>query len=801
MNDQTPPLGLGDPEIFDRRNEPGRRIKSSTDAIEQREIKAGVLRQQLNPIRRHLGTLTAAQRRAFFVKLQHSGPISLTGTGLKRFSPISDNVTLAVATDSLERFDDKLTRYGNAPLANEVIPESALVGRLVEIAVGTPLDRVSDEIFESFSELASRDWLTIEIELVSLQAGPVQRRNEIANGLNRLTDFLGRGIHGTIYEHEEDKGACRAMIGCTGEAFRTLVQDRDWQTLISWFELPPAFETFHHTLRNFQVADLGGFIPPNTDNVVCVVDSGVLPENAFLNPIARRDLMRSFLKDRADDIVDEHGHGSGVASLVSYYALNLAAGAEQTAKCWIASARILDENNELKDRLLSVVLEEVVETFSSIGIKIFNLSVNIFNRPWNPSTRRIHPKRSWTARTIDRLSRERDVLFILSVGNLTMATVGTLIADAPYPQHFSRDYCSILDPGQAALAISVGSLAASTQIVGVAGQITAIAERDQPSPFTRIGPGIRGEHKPELVEYGGNLAFDHDLTRVRENAGGNVVMATNSLNPAITTSFGTSFAAPRVTYHAAQIADDLRLIGVNSTGPLLRAFLISSAEYPQSESFVDAIHSLRPDVDYRDVVGYGVPDAFRATYCDDFDVVMYYQGALTKDKVALFDIPVPELLIETGRGPKRLSITVCFNPEVHNRGFGEYFGSTMQWRLFRGDVDREAIIEQISRPLEDEENGPAPEPPRVRLDLSGAHGLQRRSRGTAQYDAISWDLHGAEFSRNHYTLAVTTFEKWQRANPAPVPYAVVVRLEEQSRRVAIYDSVAIALEPQIEVRG
>ena len=38
----------------------------------------------------------------------------------------------------------------------------------------------------------------------------------------------------------------------------------------------------------------------------------------------------------------------------------------------------------------------------------------------------------------------------------------------------------------------------------------AIAEQKQPSPFTRCGPGIGKEIKPELVELGGNYLIDEN---------------------------------------------------------------------------------------------------------------------------------------------------------------------------------------------------------------------------------------------------------------------------------------------------
>jgi hypothetical protein len=809
MNDEAPPLGLGDPAIFDRRPEARKAIVSTPEAIAARSQKAATLQAQLIPVKRHFQRLTVAQRRAFFVKLRHKGPISLVGTGLKLISPVSDTVTLATPESALDKLDTKISAYGAKPIKNGVIPEQALIGRLEDISIGSPLDRLSEEIHASFNEYVTKAWIVVELELTSIHRGKNQRRADIAEKLLHINRFLGPGMRGSMYEHEEDNGSCRAIIGCTGEALRTLVLDDEWQTVINWFELPPQFETFHQTLQNFSVNNIEPIAAPAGNNVVCVVDSGVLAGNPFLRPITRADLQKSFLKNRAADIHDQHGHGSGVASLASYYALNIANGASNQGRFWIASARILDENNELKDRLLSAVLEEVVAAFQPIGIKIFNLSVNVVNRPWNASTRRLHPKRSWVARTIDRLVRKYDVVFVVSSGNLAIDTVKSLHAGKPYPSYFSHDTCSILDPAQAALAITVGSLAATTQLVGPVGQMTAIAEKDQPSPFTRIGPGIRREFKPEVVEYGGNLAFDHSLSIVRQNPGCNIVVASGTLSPSITTSFGSSFSTPKVTWQLARLLEDLQSLHIEPHSVLLRALIVSSAQYPQSHACREVIEALPENVDFRNILGYGVPDAYRGTFCDDYTVTMFYQGTLASNKVALFDIPVPEILVSAGRAPKSISITLAFDPEVHNRGFGDYFGSTMQWRLFRGDVDKAMVVNQMSRPdddaneeLDDDDKAEisVKGQRRERLDLSNsANGITARSRGSVQHDYFRWDDHREEYSQNHYTLAITSFEKWQRRQPGPVRYAVVVRIEEHSRQVPIYDAIALVLEPAVEV--
>ena len=70
-----------------------------------------------------------------------------------------------------------------------------------------------------------------------------------------------------------------------------------------------------------------------------------------------------------------------------------------------------------------------------------------------------------------------------------------------------------------------------------------------------------------------------------------------------------------------------------------------------------------------------------------------------------------------------------------------------------------------------------------------ALGVRARSKGTIQHDYHLWTRHSRNYSKGHYRLAIAAFEKWQRQSPPPVPYAVVVRIEDLSRSVPVYTEV------------
>ena len=172
-----------------------------------------------------------------------------------------------------------------------------------------------------------------EIEILSLFSGRNQQRDEINQILSDLRSVFANGIHGTLFEHEEREGVCRAVIRCTGGMFQRLVEDDRWQRRISWFEPKPEFETFQTVRKNFNVQELEIITAPHEQApIICIIDSGVSSGNPFLEPVTKDEMLKSFLKHSPDNPYDENGHGSGVASLAAYYALDLNKGASNSGK-------------------------------------------------------------------------------------------------------------------------------------------------------------------------------------------------------------------------------------------------------------------------------------------------------------------------------------------------------------------------------------------------------------------------------------------------------------------------------------
>ena len=230
----------------------------------------------------------------------------------------------------------------------------------------------------------------------------------------------------------------------------------------------------------------------------------------------------------------------------------------------------------------------------------------------------------------------------------------------------------------------------------------------------------------------------------------------------------------------------------------ITAFPINYLKVYRCQEALERLRSQAPTC-WRCTAGYGIPDHARAASCDRHSVVLFYQGDLEQDQVVYFDIPVPLCLTECNHGVRRLTVTVAYSPDVQRQGLQRYLGTEVKWRLFRGDVDREAIVSFMSSEGGDDDSTAGSENPG---ELSGEYKIRLRSKGTVQHDVFEWHEHRASFSASNYTLAIASYEKWKRTRAEPVPYAVVVRLEDRSLTAPVYSEVArVIARAQVQIRA
>ncbi len=239
MNNEFPPKSLAEPTYQDRRPEKPRRQPLAPEVLARRGEIARVLGVKVDGLNKLLNRLTNEQRKAIFFKVTHDGPINLSGTGLKALVDRSENVTLVVPKeDNLDAFTQKIKQFETeVPKGPGFLPGQDFA-RIEDIQRGDPKDRLSDELLADYESIIKTKQPTFicEIELLSLAQGKKQQSTEIAEMLEELNGAFASGVHGTLFEHEQSAGVCRAVIRCSGAMFKRLVEEDHWQRRIAWFE-------------------------------------------------------------------------------------------------------------------------------------------------------------------------------------------------------------------------------------------------------------------------------------------------------------------------------------------------------------------------------------------------------------------------------------------------------------------------------------------------------------------------------------------------------------------------------------
>lgn len=398
---------------------------------------------------------------------------------------------------------------------------------------------------------------------------------------------------------------------------------------------------------------------------------------------------------------DESGHGTFVAGVALYGDLRaqLAAGTLSRG-ARLCVAKVLNERGEFPDRRLTPgLMRDALTTLNDeFGCRIFVIALGDRKKIFDGG--KVGP---WAA-TLDELARELNVVIIVSAGNRSPRG-GNRIEQAvtEYPDYLLEQNNRLCEPAGAMNVLTVGSLAHGEGIgVRVAGEVgvRSITQASEPSPFTRVGPGIGGAIKPDLIENGGTLIYDPVVRHLRGGEevpeAGVLSLHFDFVNRLFASRSGTSFAAPLVAYKASQVLAKFPDASAN----LVRALLAGSAMVPQESA--DKLQHLGDEAE-RVICGHGKVNLERAAFSDDARVVLYAEDELETDHFAVYQIPIPHTY-QSEAGRRTIRVSLAYDPPVrHSRR--DYCGVTMGFRLIRG-CDSDLIFEHYRSRTGDEGDFP-----------------------------------------------------------------------------------------------
>jgi Subtilase family len=562
---------------------------------------------------------------------------------------------------------------------------------------------------------------------------------------------------------------------------------------------PPAFDVREVvSIGRVEVAPLIDVALDGLVGVV-VIDSGVAEGHPLLAPVLLD--AQSFLGGSSSDVdAETPGHGTGVAGIAVYGDVGAAIRTREfRPEASLFSARVLDDRCHYdEDRLAESQLREVVEYFVGHyeAARVFNLSLGNSNRPYRPRS-----YQSRLAAVVDELAvefRDRRILFVISSGNLPVGPTHPFdeIRDQ-YPRYLlDSPEGGVLDPATSAISLTVGGISYGLGRGDHGDYRLGLAvggEEGWPSPFTRVGLGVDGAIKPDVVDYAGASRIGvGGLWAQPGNAG--VPTTNRDFAPPegqlFRTVAGTSYAAPRVSNLAAHLCREFP----NASANLIRALIVQSAEVPLDRP--NAINELPEwDADVLRLYGHGQPSYDRARYSERSEVLLLADEVIALDHFCLYEVPpLPANYVEA-RGRGRLTVTLAFDPPTRPTRGDSYLGVVMQYQLFKNvtaDQVREAIrnwTRDDLDQLDDDDRRPTlGDIARHRLAMKP--GSQLRKKGTAQKSSCFVSHRGWQYDGGPMTLAVICERKWAPTEVTEQPYAVIVSIGHNNPDVDVHAAVA-----------
>jgi len=215
---------------------------------------------------------------------------------------------------------------------------------------------------------------------------------------------------------------------------------------------------------------------------------------------------------------------------------------------------------------------------------------------------------------------------IIPAGNFYYQSESNELLGQEYPSDLFSENSQIIEPATVAIALTVGSLSmgkGSLEYPEDASRSAIAKVEGYPSPFTRIGFGVDGMIKPELVDFGGDLVLDR--TRIIDNEKGVSILTLNKdfQGSSLFRAYcGTSFAAPRVANLAARLFTKFP----NASSNLIRALIADSADIPE-----EIPDDFKDDKDKQlQVYGYGQANFEKAAYSVEYAVVLSQRWLKTR---------------------------------------------------------------------------------------------------------------------------------------------------------------------------
>ncbi|MEA5457919.1 S8 family peptidase [Arcicella sp. LKC2W] len=602
-----------------------------------------------------------------------------------------------------------------------------------------------------------------------------------------IRDYGGENLSGFI--DNNDSFCCQIQL--SAKAMKDLALNYQYLFYLSESEQIESFEPndIENNLQDDTSLQL--IAPLSNAPKVCVIDSGIQESHRLLDLAIDVSSSKSYvLSDNSTaDYVSNGGHGTKVAGAI-LYPRSIPTSGIYSLPCWIQNARVLNKNNVLDRRntYLPKLMEDIISDF--LPTKIYNLSIA------SKSPCRLKHMTSWAA-SIDKLTYENDVLFIVATGNLGKGVVKNhLDSSRQYPNFLLEKSSRISNPSQSSFALTVGSV--SLEEYKTIDE-HSFGENDDPSAFTKSGPGLWGMIKPDVVEYGGDFVLQKianiHFVKSTDDSSVELVQSTLRGNKSIGKDIGTSFATPKVTHIAAMLQSVLP----NDDALLYRALIAQSARLPKK-------YFQNPTSDNIRLYGYGIPDVNRATGNTDNRITFIASDHIAPKQAKLYSVNIPESIRKAGDNYDILiefTLSYKANPRRTRMKTKSYLSTWVDWVSSKNGQSFEQFKVQVIKDLESgndlinvqENQDTIHWAIRERSDYGKIKDFKRQD-STLQKD---WCILKSNQLPEELSFAIIGHKGWEVDLSQTVPFAISISIEALENSIAIYEKIKVENEVQIQI--
>jgi subtilisin family serine protease len=735
-------------------------------------------------------------------ELLNNPEFDLHAFGIEIISEENDGFILGASFDSLRALEEKI---------NGFVQNTHGTGKIADFwniiegdrSTWKPQHILSEELYAKWQTLSDEENYNVEIGVAfdmpvkqapdpSKQGGAkrlndynaylVERDNKLLERQDHFEEFIKTyGTLKTGFVDLDDSFSCEAII--SGKGLKDLVVNYQYVFEVNEVEVISGIKGDDFEADDFQVDIIA---PDDNSPVIGVIDSGIMENHKYIESAIDIANSKSYIygDNSCSDLVQGGGHGTKVAGAILYPKGITGITLPYQLPCFIRNLRVLDHTNHLRHKYPAELMQEIIQDNSDCTI--FNLSVNS-NAPF----RKKHMS-TWAA-IIDTLMHEHDILFIVSAGNITSTIVKDyIVAGQIYPDYLHNANCKTANPGQSAFSITVGSI---NHCDFEDDFWKSLGGENNISAFSRIGTGIWNSIKPDVVEYGGGLALSKNgLYQVNGHSETFPELIRSTLYGGSAFGkdvVGTSFAAPKVTFIAAQ----LKKLYPEENSNLLRAFIVQGARLPND-------HFLNPNTQSIKYFGYGIPSLERVTTNTEHRITFYNTGSLSVEEGHIYSLQLPAELNDPANDfDVLIEVTLAYTAKVRRtrQRMKSYLSSWLDWTVSRLDeshdefVKRSLLDEEALLESEENEHGVIQWKIRERSNWGAVKEINRNNN-TVQKD---WAVLKAYELPREISFAIRGHKGWDRTG-MELPYAFTVSIEVLGNDIPIYESIRIVNQIEIE---